>query len=76
MNEGSERVEALLALILIQSFKGEPMAEKAAALSTAGFTNVEIADFLQTSPQTVTQLLYERRKKGSRKSSVSGKHRH
>jgi|GEM_PF-2435807 len=59
----NERIETLLALILIRSFKDEPIVEAASALSIAGFTNVEIADILQTSPQTVTQLLYEKRKK-------------
>jgi len=64
MKNENERIEALLALILVHSFKDEPMVEAASALSVASFTNVEIADLLQTSPQTVTQLLYEKRKKG------------
>lgn len=64
MKNENERIEALLALILTRSFKGEPMVGAASALSVAGFTNVEIADLLQTSPQTITQLLYEKRKKG------------
>jgi predicted transcriptional regulator len=63
MKNENERIEALLALILARSFKGESMAAPASALSVAGFTNVEIADLLQTSPQTITQLLYEKRKK-------------
>lgn len=63
MKNENERIEALLALVLVRSFKDEPMVGAASALSMAGFTNVEIADLLQTSPQTITQLLYEKRKK-------------
>ncbi len=63
MKNNDERIESLLALILARSFKGEPMVEAASALSVAGFTNVEIADLLRTSPQTITQVLYEKRKK-------------
>ena len=63
MNNQGERIETLLALILARSYKGEPVVEAASALSIAGFTNVEIADLLKTSPQTITQLLYEKRKK-------------
>ncbi|KPJ56976.1 hypothetical protein AMJ49_02945 [Parcubacteria bacterium DG_74_2] len=68
----NERIEALLALILIRSFKdennkvdAENRVDAMEALSVAGFTNVEIANLFQTSAQTVTQSLYERRKKAS-----------
>jgi hypothetical protein len=43
--------------------KGSTQAEKAMQLSLAGFTNVEIADLLRTTPGVVAQLLYQTRKK-------------
>ena len=63
----NQRVEYLLALLLIRSYKGEPMVEAASALSLAGFTNIEIADLLQTSPNTVNQRLFEKRRKAKPK---------
>jgi len=61
--EESDRIERLLALLLVQSMKGATMAEKAAQLSVAGFTAVEIADVLNTRAPVVHQLLYLGRKR-------------
>lgn len=63
----NERIEKLLVLLLLSSLKGASIAKKALQLNLAGFSNIEIADFLQTSSQVVTQSLYEARKKKLRK---------
>lgn len=63
MEEGN-RIEKLLAMLLINSLTGKNMAEKAVQLSTVGFTNVEIANLLHTNSGSINQLLYEVRKKG------------
>ncbi len=61
--ESNERIERLLALFLLQNMKGANLAAKALELSVAGFTNVEIADLLQTKAAVVNQSLYAARKK-------------
>jgi hypothetical protein len=61
--EMSNRTEKLLALLLLQGMKGTTQAEKALHLSLAGFTAVEIADFLQTTSAVVHQNLYAMKKK-------------
>lgn len=66
--ELSDRTEKLLALVLLQGMKGATQAEKAAQLSVAGFTAVEIADMLDTKAAVIHQLLYMKRK-GKKKSS-------
>ena len=63
----NQRIENLLVLILLNSFKGVKSAEKALQLSLAGFSNIEIANFLQTSTQTVANALSEARKKKRKK---------
>lgn len=65
MELSTERVERLLALLLLHSLKGQSQREKVLTLSLAGFSNVEIADLLQTSSQTVRQLMYENRRAAS-----------
>jgi predicted transcriptional regulator len=57
-----ERVEKLLALLLIQNVKPANTMAKARELSIAGFTNVEIADLLGTTAAVVGQSLYAARK--------------
>jgi predicted transcriptional regulator len=65
-----QRLERLLALLLLQQMKTAPQREKAVQLSIAGFSNVEIADLLQTTGAVVRQYLYEaRRSKATRKPS-------
>jgi hypothetical protein len=60
--ESNDRVERLLALLLIQNMKNANMAAKARELSIAGFTNVEVADLLGTTAAVVGQSLYAARK--------------
>ena len=60
-----DRIERLLALLLLQNMKGATQAEKAVQLSIAGFTTVEVADMLDTKPAVVRQYLYLKRKKGN-----------
>lgn len=67
MENNNDRVENLLVLILLNSMKGATTAEKALQLNLAGFTNVEIADFLQTTSSVVAQSLYTKRKGKSKK---------
>lgn len=59
--ESTDRIERLLALLLVHTMKGT-QAEKAIALSVAGFTNVEISNLLQTSQGVVAQYRYTARK--------------
>lgn len=67
METAVDRTQRLLAVLLLQGMKSASQKEKALQLSLAGFTNVEIADLLQTSPQVVAQHLYEARKKSRRR---------
>ena len=64
-----DRVERLLALLVIQNMKAATQKEKAVQLSSAGFTNIEIADLLRTSAQVVAQHLYSSKKSKSSKKS-------
>ncbi len=63
----TERSEKILVMVLLQQMKGATIAEKAHALSLAGFTHLEIANFLETTAAAVTQSLYEKRKKKGQK---------
>jgi DNA-directed RNA polymerase specialized sigma24 family protein len=58
-----ERVEKILAALLLQNMKGASQREKVVQLSLVDFSNVEIADLLDTSAAVVAQYLYEVRKK-------------
>ncbi len=62
----TDRIEALLATLVIQSMKGATQADKALQLSLVGFTNVEIANLLQTTQAVIAQHLYAARKKKKR----------
>ena len=59
-----DRTELLLALILLQNMKSASLTDKAHQLNLAGFTNLEIADVLQTKPQIVADSLYRVRRRG------------
>jgi hypothetical protein len=65
MENSFERIERLLGLLLIADLK--TMKEKAVQLSIAGFSNVEIADILQTSNTVIASILYESRKSGGKR---------
>jgi DNA-binding NarL/FixJ family response regulator len=65
MEHSVARIERLLALLLIRDVKSKQ--ERAIQLNIAGFSNVEIADIMQTSNTTVAQFLYASRKGRSKK---------
>lgn len=65
--EVTDRTERILALVLVNQMKGASQREKIIQLNLAGFTNVEIADILQTKTAVVAQELYAAKKtKGQR----------
>lgn len=67
MSDSAYRMERLLVAILLQSMKTSPLKEKVRLLNIAGFSNLEIANFLETSPQVVAQYIYETRKSKPKK---------
>jgi hypothetical protein len=67
MAEKDNRIENILVMLLLNSMKGESMANKALSLNKSGFTNVEIADFLETSAAVISQTLYSIRKTTKKK---------
>ena len=68
MDVVGDRVERLLALLLLQGMKGQAQREKAVLLSLAGFSSVEIADLLQTSSNVIRKYIYmSRQRKRSKK---------
>jgi len=60
--EITDRTERLLALVLVNQMKGASRRQKIIQLNLAGFTNVEIADILQTTTAVVAQELYAAKK--------------
>ena len=62
MSNQEERTERLLALILLSQMKGASQQEKAVQLNIAGFSNVEIANLLETSADVIAHVLYVNRK--------------
>ncbi len=67
MEDNNERIENILAIILINLLKGTSLEEKAKQLNIAGFTNVEIANFLGTSSAVIATVLYRRRSSKKKK---------
>lgn len=63
----TERMERLLALILLNQMKGGSQRDKVLELNRAGFSNLEIADLLQTTTAVVSQQLYAARRTGGKK---------
>ena len=55
MGGNNERSERLLVLLLLQTLKGAPQKEKIIQLNIAGFSNIEIAEFLKTKPTVVAK---------------------
>lgn len=72
MENRFERIEKLLALLLLENLKSKTQAEKMLRLSLAGFTNIEIADLLDTSAAVVSVRLSEARR-GVKKGKVKSK---
>lgn len=58
-----ERVERLLALILLNQMKGASQKEKVLALNRAGFSNIEIANILEVTADKVAKSLYQARQR-------------
>ena len=63
------RTERLLALILLAQHKSSSQQDRTRLLSLAGFSNLEIADILETTAAVVSQNLYIARKKPASKKS-------
>jgi predicted transcriptional regulator len=55
------RTEALLAQLLLHSMGSSGQQKKALALRAAGFSNLEIATLMGTTPAVVAQVLYAAR---------------
>jgi DNA-directed RNA polymerase specialized sigma24 family protein len=65
--EPNDRTEKLMALLLLQQLKSSSMKDKAVQLSIAGFSNIEIADLLQTTTGAVAVRLHEARHSAKKK---------
>lgn len=68
-----DRLERLTALTLLQHMKGASQQQKIVQLSIAGFSNVEIADLLQTTSAVVAQSLYAARTQRPRRQRAGRK---
>ena len=69
--DSTERVERLLALLLLAQFKSATQREKVLQLNLAGFSNIEIAELLQTTPAVVSQNLYEAKRSKTAKRTTT-----
>lgn len=67
MDKNNSKIEKLLVVMLLNSLKGLTLADKAKQLNIAGFSNMEIANFLETKPNLIAQALYDKRKGGKKK---------
>jgi len=59
--QNDDRVERLLALILLNQMKGSSQKDKVLVLSLAGFSNIEIANILEITADKVAKSLYQAR---------------
>ncbi len=66
--EKTDRTERLLALMLLHQMKGASQRDKVMLLNLAGFSNLEIADILQTTSAVVSQSLSAARRGGGQRS--------
>lgn len=64
-----ERSEKILALLLMAHMGKATMQDKALQLNIAGFSNIEIADLLSTSPASIATLLSAAKKDKVKKRS-------
>jgi hypothetical protein len=64
MAEEVNRVERLLAMILLHDMHDASIGDKASSLSRAGFAPAEIASMLGTTPASIRQQLYTARQTG------------
>lgn len=67
MDKNNSRIEKLLVMILLDSIKNKTVSEKARQLNIAGFSNIEIANLLESKPNVITQMLYNNRKSSKKK---------
>jgi DNA-directed RNA polymerase specialized sigma24 family protein len=58
----TDRMERILALLLVNNLKGASQHEKIMQLNLAGFSNLEIADILELAAAEVAQSLQSTRK--------------
>ncbi|HEV2111383.1 MAG TPA: hypothetical protein VGT99_08520 [Gammaproteobacteria bacterium] len=71
--DSSDRIEKILAMMLLNQLGNLSQRDKAIQLSLVGFSNAEIADLLQTKAGVIAQGLYEVRKGASKKKTKSRK---
>ncbi len=69
--EEIDRTERLLALILVAQMKDTPQRDKIHRLNLAGFSNLEIADILETTSEVVASSLYQKRKAKPRRKATT-----
>lgn len=67
----NDRIEKLLSVLVLQSMKDEPVAEKIQVLHSAGIGNADIAALLRTTPHAVSQALYQARKPTKRSATTN-----
>lgn len=67
--ENNNRVERILALLLLHQMKASSQKDKVLALNLAGFSNVEIADILEITADKVAKSLYQARQPRGGKAS-------
>jgi hypothetical protein len=60
--EPTSRTERLLVAMLLQSMKGDSLKDKVRLLNMAGFSNIDIANLLDTTSDVVAHYVYEIRK--------------
>jgi len=60
------RTERLLAYLVLERLSDRSQEYRALRLSRAGFSNPEIADLLETTTPSVTQMLYMARNRGTK----------
>lgn len=71
----SDRLERILALLLLSTLKDASQREKVVQLSLAGFSNLEIADLLGTSTAVVATSRHYARKTRARRKAQTAKRR-
>lgn len=62
MDKSNDRIERLLVLLLLQAMRESSQKEKTLQLNMAGFSNIEIAEFLNTNPATIAVSLSKSKK--------------
>jgi len=73
MEESLERVEKLLALILVHDMRDAPPGDKALALTRAGFSPAEIGELLGERPNTISVQLLRAKRTGARRKKAPAK---